>query len=83
VRVRHGLDTLLEATDDSPFVRWEVTQELATTWWQVGGGAGFRRIRPSGRSAFNLIGTDDGVALLIEHATHSRQARDHSKSAAL
>jgi GNAT superfamily N-acetyltransferase len=66
LRVGHGLDALLEATDGNRFVRWEVTDELAATWWQVDGAIGFRRIRPNGRSAFNLLGTDDGVARLVD-----------------
>ena len=64
--VRHGLVELLAATDGNPFVRWEVTGELATTWWQTEGAVCFRRIRPNGRSAFNLLGSDSGVARLVE-----------------
>ncbi|GAB3069485.1 hypothetical protein GCM10027053_37010 [Intrasporangium mesophilum] len=65
--VRHGIAALLAATDDNPFVRWEVTEELATTWWQAEGAVGFRRIRPNGRSTFNLLGSDTGVARLVDH----------------
>ena len=62
VQVRHGWDALIEATGGHPFVRWELTEELARTWWQVGGAVGFRRLRPTGRRSFSLLGSDDGVA---------------------
>jgi GNAT superfamily N-acetyltransferase len=66
VTARHGLEALLAATDDNPFVRWELTADLASTWWQTDGAVGFRRVRPNGRSAFNLLGDDRGVARLVE-----------------
>lgn len=65
--IRHGLSPLLAATAGHPFVRWEVTDDLASTWWQVDGAAGFRRVRHTGRSSFTLLGSDDGVAALVTH----------------
>jgi len=79
--VRHGRDALLEATGDSSFVRWEVTEDLATTWWQVDGAVAFRRIRPGGRSAYNLMGSDEGVSRLVDRLPGIVEAVDPHRMA--
>jgi len=63
----HGLEALLGATGGHPFVRWEVTDELASTWWQAAGAVAFQRTRKSVRRTVNVLGDDDGVTALIEH----------------
>jgi GNAT superfamily N-acetyltransferase len=75
------LTELLEATDGNPFVRWEVTEELATTWWKVDDAVGFRRIRPNGRSAFNILGGEAGVASLVDHLPGIADAVEPHRSA--
>lgn len=65
--IRHGLSALLAATANHPFVRCEVTDDLAATWWQVDGAVGFRRVRHSGRASFTLLGSDGAVAGLLTH----------------
>lgn len=63
----HGLEDLLGATDGHPFVRWEVTDELASTWWQAPGAVAFQRTRKSVRRTVNVLGGDEGVTALIAH----------------
>ena len=45
VVAEHGLDGLLDATGGHPFVRWEVTDELAATWWGAADAVAFQRSR--------------------------------------
>ena len=45
----HGLDGLLAAAHAHPFVRWEVTDDLATTWWRAEGAVAFQRTRKAVR----------------------------------
>lgn len=63
----HGLDDLLGATGAHPFVRWEVTDDLAETWWRAAGAVAFRRTRKAVRHTVNVLGDDHGVALLLDH----------------
>ena len=62
----HGLTELLRRTGDHPFVRWEVTEELADTWWSVPGAVAFQRTRKAVRRTVNVLGDDEGVADLID-----------------
>jgi GNAT superfamily N-acetyltransferase len=62
----HGLEALLAATDHHPFVRWEVTDELATSWWGDGGAVAFQRTRKAVRRTLNVLGDDAGVAALLD-----------------
>jgi ribosomal protein S18 acetylase RimI-like enzyme len=62
-----GLDELLRAAGGHPFVRWEVTDDLASTWWQAAGAVAFRRTRKAVRHTVNVLGDDAGVTVLIEH----------------
>lgn len=72
VHVRHGYAALLAASGDSPFIRYEIPEELAETWWeaQVGRAVAFRRIRHhpehGARPAVVLMGDDTGVTALAE-----------------
>lgn len=66
VRVRHGLDELLEASGHHPFVRWEVTDDLAGTWWRHDEAVAFQRVRRADRRTVNLLGADDGVTTLLD-----------------
>jgi GNAT superfamily N-acetyltransferase len=61
------LDELLRAAGGHPFVRWEVTDDLASTWWQAPGAVAFRRTRKAVRHTVNLLGEDDGVTVLLDH----------------
>jgi ribosomal protein S18 acetylase RimI-like enzyme len=63
----HGLDGLLAETGAHPFVRWEVTDELATTWWSAAGAVAFQRTRKAVRRTVNVLGDDDGVMALLDH----------------
>ncbi len=62
----HGLDGLLAAAHAHPFVRWEVTDDLATTWWRAEGAVAFQRTRKAVRRTVNLLGDDDGVTTLLD-----------------
>jgi predicted GNAT family acetyltransferase len=66
VAVRHGLDGLLETTSHHPFVRWEVTDDLADTWWRHEHAVAFQRVRRADRRTVNLLGADDGVTALLD-----------------
>jgi len=66
VRVRHGLGELLDATGHHPFVRWEVTDDLATTWWRHDDAVAFQRTRRADRRTVNLLGADEGVTTLLD-----------------
>ncbi len=63
----HGLDDLLDATGHHPFVRWEVTDELAATWWGTPDAVAFQRTRKAVRRTVNVLGGDDGVTRLLDH----------------
>lgn len=63
----HGLDDLLGAAGGHPFVRWEVTDDLAQTWWQADGAVAFRRSRKTVRHTVSLLGEDGGVTVLLDH----------------
>ena len=41
----HGIEDLLAATGGHPFVRWEVTDGLAETWWRSADSVAFQRTR--------------------------------------
>lgn len=62
---RHGRASLLAATDDHPFIRYDVPPHLTETWWQVEGAVAFRRSRKA-RTSFTLLGHDDAVAGLVD-----------------
>ncbi|MBC9823212.1 GNAT family N-acetyltransferase [Terrabacter sp. MAHUQ-38] len=62
----HGLPGLLDATGDHPFVRWEVTPDLADTWWRAGDAVAFQRTRKAVRRTVNILGDDDGATKLID-----------------
>lgn len=70
---RHGYAGLLAAAHDSPFIRYEIPEELAHIWWEVPGGdaVAFRRIRHhpehGARPALVLMGSDAGVGRLVDH----------------
>ncbi|HET7799225.1 MAG TPA: GNAT family N-acetyltransferase, partial [Humibacillus xanthopallidus] len=66
IAVRHGLDGLLEATSRHPFVRWEVTDDLADTWWHHEPAVAFQRVRRADRRTISLLGPDDGVTALLD-----------------
>jgi ribosomal protein S18 acetylase RimI-like enzyme len=72
LHVRHGYAALLAASAGSPFVRYEIPEELAETWWEAGVGraVAFRRIRHhpehGALPAVVLMGDDAGVAALAE-----------------
>lgn len=62
----HGRDALLAASADSPFIRHEVTDDLAQTWWRADGAVAFRRRRHrDGRIGYVLLGGDAGVHQLL------------------
>jgi ribosomal protein S18 acetylase RimI-like enzyme len=63
----HGLDHLLDATGRHPFVRWEVTDDLAATWWGSSDAVAFQRTRKAVRRTVNVLGGDDGVTALLDH----------------
>ena len=63
----HGLDALLDATGGHPFVRWEVTDDLAATWWGAADAVAFQRTRKAVRRTVNVLGGDDGVTALLDH----------------
>ncbi len=63
----HGHDRLLEATDQHPFVRFELSPQRADTWWQVPGAVAFRRESVRHGASYVLLGDDHGVSALIEH----------------
>jgi GNAT superfamily N-acetyltransferase len=71
IRRRHGYAALLAAAHDSPFIRYEIPDELAHTWWECPGDDAvvFRRIRHhpehGARPAFVLMGRDAGVLALM------------------
>ncbi|GAB3883074.1 GNAT family N-acetyltransferase [Terrabacter terrigena] len=62
----HGLAELLRRTGDHPFVRWEVTEELADTWWTTPGAVAFQRTRKTMRRTVNVMGDERGVATLLD-----------------
>ena len=62
----HGLEDLLAATAHHPFVRWEVTDDLAATWWGSGCAVAFQRTRKAVRRTINLLGDDEGVTALLD-----------------
>ena len=64
--MQHGLAGLLEATGQHPFVRWEVTGDLADAWWRHDRGVAFQRVRRADRRTVNLLGADDDVAPLLD-----------------
>ena len=66
VMTGHGLSGLLAATGDHPFVRWEVTSDLADTWWRAGDAVAFQRTRKAIRRTVNILGGDDGATRLID-----------------
>jgi predicted GNAT family acetyltransferase len=66
VRVHHGLDELLEASGHHPFVRWEVTDDLADAWWRHDEAVAFQRVRRADRRTVSLLGADDGVTTLLD-----------------
>lgn len=66
VTTGHGLPGLLDAAADHPFVRWEVTPDLADTWWRAGDAVAFRRTRKGVRRIVNILGDDDGTIRLID-----------------
>jgi ribosomal protein S18 acetylase RimI-like enzyme len=63
----HGLDHLLDATGRHPFVRWEVTDDLAATWCGSSDAVAFQRTRKAVRRTVNVLGGDDGVTALLDH----------------
>lgn len=69
---RHGYAALLAASHDSPFIRHEIPEELAQTWWEAEGldAVAFRRIRHhpehGSRPAVVLMGADPGVRALVD-----------------
>lgn len=64
--LRSGLPGLLTASDENPFVRWELTDELATQWLSLRDAVVFRRIRRGNRNTMSLLGPDPDVVSLIE-----------------
>ena len=62
----HGLGELLRETGDHPFVRWEVSEELADTWWSAPGAVAFQRTRKAIRRTVNVLGDEVGVATLLD-----------------
>jgi GNAT superfamily N-acetyltransferase len=66
VHARHGLEELLETTSHHPFVRWEVTADLASTWWRHERAVAFQRVRRADRRTVSLLGADDGVTTLLD-----------------
>jgi ribosomal protein S18 acetylase RimI-like enzyme len=54
-------------TAGHPFVRWEVTDDLADTWWSAGDAVAFLRTRKAVRRTVNVLGDDDGVTALLDH----------------
>lgn len=66
VHERHGHAALVTASGGSPFIRHEVPEALAATWWEAEGAVGFRRRRHrDGRPGYVLLGHDHGVAELV------------------
>ncbi len=63
----HGIEGLLAATGGHPFVRWEVTDGLAETWWRSADAVAFQRTRKAVRRTVNVLGGDDGVTALLDH----------------
>ncbi len=81
----HGLEDLLRATGSHPFVRWEVTDELAATWWGSSDAVAFQRTRKRVGRTVNVLGGDDGVTVLLDNlpeiaATVSPERRAFSVS---
>jgi len=62
----HGLRDLLRVTEDHPFVRWEVTEDLADTWWATSGAVAFQRTRKAVRRTVSLLGDEPGVTTLLD-----------------
>jgi ribosomal protein S18 acetylase RimI-like enzyme len=77
----HGLAELLRRTGEHPFVRWEVTEELADTWWSVPGAVAFQRTRKAVRRTVNVLGDDEGVAALIDALPQIADEVDPSRKA--
>lgn len=63
----HGLGDLLGAVEGHPFVRCEVTDELASTWWQAAGAVAFQRTRKAVQRTVNVLGDDAGSTVLLDH----------------
>jgi ribosomal protein S18 acetylase RimI-like enzyme len=66
VRTGQGLAELLRVTGGHPFVRWEVTEDLADRWWATPGAVAFQRTRKAVRRTVNLLGDDRGVVILLD-----------------
>ena len=66
VHVHQGLDELLAASGHHPFVRWEVTDDLAGTWWRHDEAVAFQRVRRADRRTVSLLGADNGVTTLLD-----------------
>lgn len=81
----HGIEDLLAATGRHPFVRWEVTDGLAETWWRSADAVAFQRTRKAVRRTVSVLGGDAGVTALLDHlpeiaATVSPERRAFSVS---
>ena len=48
-------------------MRWEVTDDLAATWWAAADAVAFQRTRKAVRRTVNVLGGDDGVTALLDH----------------
>ncbi len=89
IRRRHGYAALLAASHESPFIRCEIPEELADTWWEAEDDAvAFRRIRHhpehGARPAFVLMGADAGVrAIMAELPTLAASVLDEGGADAL
>ncbi|MFM6850789.1 MAG: GNAT family N-acetyltransferase [Terrabacter sp.] len=77
----HGLGALLRRTGDHPFVRWEVTEELADTWWSAPGAVAFQRTRKAIRRTVNVLGDEAGVATLLDALPRIADEVDPSRKA--
>ncbi len=62
-----GLEALLAATGGHPFVRYDVSEGAAASWWQVEGAVAFHRSPRPDRVSVTLLGDDDGVLGLVDH----------------
>lgn len=82
---RQGHPALLDATQQHPFVRYELAEASAHTWWQTPGAVAFRRESAAHGSSYALLGDDAGVATLVAHlpvlARHEQ--RFHGRRGAL
>lgn len=82
---RQGYAALLETTQRHPFVRYELAEGSARTWWQTPGAVAFRRESAAHGSSYALLGDDAGVTTFIAHlpvlARHEQ--RFHGRRGAL